>query len=317
MKNFIKQFATLFILVIISISFITCSEDDSGLAPYVGSPAMSNIVIEAESFNPKITWVGGYASILGVNRGTKAALDSSLVWLISTEGNNLKFPVKFGELPSGAQDLTTQFGGTVLDSLNEDEDYHFFVMKQNAWDQVSSEVGKAFVADPGLEEGQIISGQDSVYISSTIFTSFAQRLDVFINIEGLSTFGQLGVISVKETRSNRPIIEWTITQSGVTDSLISVIGIAEGNQYSPGGTVWEVYSESLDNGSTVYGKENVISAPLNVGDSLAGTFAFVPFDQTGLERNKTYYIWIANNLWGGEGRLRFEQGYAYATFNVR
>lgn len=317
MDNFKKQLTVFFAALLIAAFSISCSEEDNGVAPYVGSPDMSTIVVEAESFQPKITWVGGYASVLGVNKGTRAILDSSLVWLIKTDGNNLRYPVKFGTLPSGANDLTAQFGGTVIDSLNEDEDYTFWVMQQEGWDKLSSETGKVFIADTNLAEGQIVSELDSVYVSTSFFTGISKRLDVFINIEGLSSFGQLGIISVEATRSNRPIINWEITQEGVEDTLISVIGICEGNQYNPGTTIWEVYSESEENGNTVYGAANVIKAPLNVGDSLAQTMAFVPFDMEGLERNKTYYIWIANNLWGGEGRLRFEPGYAYAIFNVR
>lgn len=318
MNNYKKHLTAILIFSIIAIFLSTaCSEDDSGLAPYVGSPDMSNITIEEESFTPRITWVGGYASVFGVNKGNRAILDTSLAWLIKTEGNNLKYPVKFGDLPSNAVDITSQFGGTKLDTLQEDENYTFWVLKEEVWDRLSTEVGKTLVADPLLDEGEVISDSDSLFISTTVFASLAKRLDVFINIDGISTFGQLGVISIQETRSNRPIISWTIMQSGVTDTAISVIGIAEGNQFDPGKTVWEVYSETTENGTPVFGSLNVITAPLNVGDSLAQTRAFVPFNKPGLERNKTYYIWIANNIWKGEGRLRFEPGYAYATFNTR
>ena len=318
MNNFKKQTALIFISSILLIIFTTsCSEDDGGLAPYVGSPPMSTITVQEESFNPEITWVGGYTTVLGINRGKSAILDTSLVWLIKAENNSLKYPVQFNQLPSNATDLTTDFGGAHIDSLSEDEDYTFWVMQQGAWDQVSNEIGKPFVVDTSLGTDQVVSEADTLRLSNSFYANFSKRLDVYINIEGISTFGQLGIISIQETMSNRPIIDWEITQADVEDSLISVIGIAEGNQYDPGKTVWDVYSETTEGGSTVYGTINVISSPLNVGDSLAQTRAFVPFDMEGLERGKTYYIWIANNLWDGEGRLRFAQGYAYATFNTR
>lgn len=318
MNKFKKQFAEIIIgaILLVAIS-ISCSEDDNGVAPYVGSPEMSTITVEESSFMPKITWVGGYATVLGVNRGTKAALDTSLIWLIKADGDNLHYPVKFNQLPAGSVDLTTQYGGVSIDSLNEDEDYTFWVMQSDAWNQVSNSNGKFFVVDTSLASGEIISEADSIKMSTSFFTSFSKRLDVFINIEDISTFGQLGIISVEPTRSDKPIINWEITQSGVTDSLISVIGICEGSQFNASSTVWEVYSETVENDSTFYGSANVIAAPVNVGDSLAQTRAFVSFDKEGLERGKTYYIWIANNLWDGESRLRFAQGYAYATFNVR
>ncbi|KUG25180.1 hypothetical protein ASZ90_005003 [hydrocarbon metagenome] len=318
MNNYKNHLTNIFIIASLALIISTaCSEDNSGLAPYVGSPEMSTITIEEESFTPKVTWIGGYASVFGVNKGKRATLDTSLVWLVKADGNNLKYPVKFGDPPSNAIEITSQFGGTKLDSLQEDEDYTFWVLKEEVWERLSNEIGKTFVADPSLDEGEVISDSDSLFISTTVFASLAKRLDVFINIDGISTFGQLGVISIQETRSNRPIISWTITQSGVTDTAISVIGIAEGNQFDPGKTVWEIYSETTENGTPVFGKLNVITSPLNVGDSIPQTRAFVPFNKPGLDRNKTYYIWIANDIWNGEGRLRFEPGYAYATFNTR
>lgn len=317
MKKIKRYCLTLFVLAFLTLILFSCSEENSGTAPYIGSPQMSTITIEEESFSPKITWVGGYAAVLGINKGKKSILDTSLVWLIKTDGNNLKYPVKFGELPNDAQDITNQFGGTHIDSLNEDEDYSFWVMKSDAWNQLSINTGKSFVVDSALSESTIINLADSVFISPSIFTSYSKRLDVFLNIEDISTFGQLGIISISETRSNRPLINWQIIQSGVLDSTISVIGISEGNQYSPSNTIWEVYSEVIEGDSIKYGNLNVIPGPLNIGDSLSQTKVFVPFEQEGLERNKTYYIWIANNLWGGEGRLRFEKGYAFATFNTR
>ncbi len=296
--------------------FISCSEDDNVLAPYSGGPELSSILVEESSFKPNITWVGGYAAVFGVNRGTEAKLDSSLVWLVKAEGNNLEYPLLFGETPSGAQNLTAQFGGNSIEKLNEDTDYTFWVMKQDAWDKASSQTGKIFIADSLIESGQVIVNADSLFLSTSFFANYSKSLDVFVNIDGISTFGQLGIISVEETNSGRPIIDWTITQPGVEDSAISVIGICEGSQYDPGTTIWDVYSESTENGNTVYGAVNVINSPLNVGDTIPQTRAFVPFELEGLERDKTYYIWIANDLWDGEGRLRFAAGYAYATFNT-
>ena len=317
MKKSKQYYTTLIILPLIALSIFKCSDENDVLAPYIGSPNLSSIVVEESSYSPKITWVGGYASVLGINKGKEAKLDSTLIWLVKAEGNNLNYPVKFGVLPQQTQDLTVQFGGTKIDSLNEDEDYTFWILKSEAWNQLSQLVGKSFFVNDSLDEDQIITYEDSVLISSSIFTVISKKLDVYINIEDISTFGQLGIINISETNSNKPIISWTITQTGVTDSAISVIGIAEGNQYSPSGTIWEVYSEVIENGSPVYGSLNNITSPLNVGDSISNTRAFVPFGMEGLERNKTYYVWIANDLWGGTGRLRFEPGYAYATFNTR
>lgn len=319
MKKFKYQSAlSIFSVFLIAISLNSCSEDDEGLAPYVGGPSLSTIAVEENSFKPKITWVGGYTTVLGVNRGEDSALDSSLIWLIKADANTLRYPVQFGQLPNGVVDLTTQYGGKVLDSLNEDENYTFWVMHQSAWDQVSGETGKILIVDSLLNDGQVLAIADTVKLSGSFFANFAKRLDVFININGVSTFGQLATISISETRSNKPIINWKIIQSGVTDSLISAIGLVEGNQYNAGNVLWEVYSEDTTGSQPAYGTLNIISSPLNIGDSLGTqTKVFQSFDLEGLERNKTYYIWIANNIWDGENRLRFAPGYAFATFNVK
>lgn len=319
MKKFKYQSAlSIFCVCLITIFLNSCSEDDEGLAPYVGSPSLSTIIVEENSFKPKITWVGGFTTVLGVNRGENAVLDSSLIWLIKADANTLRYPIQFGQLPNGVDDLTTQYGGKALDSLNEDEDYTFWVMHQSAWDQVSGETGKFFVIDSLLKDGQALANADTVKLSGSFFANFAKRLDVFINIEGVSTFGQLATISILENRSNKPLIDWEIIQSGVNDSMISAIGLVEGNQYNAGNLLWEVYSEDTTGSQPAYGTLNIISAPLNIGDSLGTqTKVFQSFDLEGLERNKTYYIWIANNIWDGENRLRFASGYAFATFNVK
>jgi hypothetical protein len=60
----------------------------------------------------------------------------------------------------------------------------------------------------------------------------------------------------------------------------------------------------------------VINAPLVAGQSFPETQIFVDYPAEGLARNRTYYIWIANKLWDGEGRIRVTSYYAYATFNT-
>jgi hypothetical protein len=64
-------------------------------------------------------------------------------------------------------------------------------------------------------------------------------------------------------------------------------------------------------------KHNVISPPLLSGQQLNNTKEFVEYPVEGLQRNKTYYVWIANKDWNGVGRLRATPYYAYATFKTR
>lgn len=305
------------LLIFLLLSFFGCSKDDNSLAPYVGSPAMSDIVVQSGSFKPAVTWIGGYVSVFAVNRGNKAALDSTLVWLIHSVGNNIHYPVTFGVLPEGAEDLTAQFGGSTVDSLSEDNTYTYWVLKEDVWNQISSQKGKVIEIDSSQSGSLVQIIDDTLKVNNFSCVKETQNLDVYINIDNISTFGRLGIISIEIMNSNNPVISWEITQDGVTDSLISAIGISEGGQYDATKLIWEVFSEEDSAGVKIYGKKNLIKSPVTAGESFTGTHVFAEYPAAGLERNKTYYLWIANKDWDGATRLRFASGYAYLTFNTK
>lgn len=294
---------------------ISCDEDTSSLAPYVGSPGMSTISLESGSFNPRITWVGGYVTVLGVNQGNFPALDSTLIWLIYQPGDQVRYPVKYGDLPSGAQDITTNYGGEFVSTLIEDSTYSFWVMKEEDWNQVSSNHNKYLSLDSTISS--IVIEGDTVRLPPQNYTEIILPFDNYINIEAVTPRGRLGVLDVVQpTTDNNPIISWEIIQSGVTDTLISVIGIAASNQFDPDALIWEVYSEHDSAGITYYGRKNVIAGPLKTGDNLDETFVFTEYPEGGLERDKTYYLYIANEYWNGESHGRAANYYCYVTFKT-
>lgn len=301
----------------ILISFFSCDVVNDSLAPYAGSPDISGLQVESKSFTPKITWIGGYTTVLGVNRGSKVALDNSLIWLIYKAGDGIHYPVKYGELQNGVQDLTSQYGGATIPELIEDSTYTFWVLKENVWNILTSNPEKVISLDTLLTETYLIQN-DTIKLAPSVYTKKTQQLDNYINIYEVSPFGRLGTISVEQpTTSDNPKIKWKIIQSGVTDTLISAIGIAEGSQYSSTSSVWEAYSEVDEGGTILYGKHNVIPSPLVIGQNLDNTKIFVEYPAEGLKRNQTYYIWIANKDWDGVNRLRATSYYAYATFKTR
>lgn len=314
MKNFPILLLELFSIPLLFLS--SCNEADDGLASYTGSTRMSDITVQDSTYKPKITWLGGYVSVLGVNYGSRAALDNSLVFLIYKAGNDIRYPVTFGEVPPGAQDLTSHYGGLKVDSLTEDSTYTFWMIKETEWNLISSMTGKILAYDSSLTSSIQING-DTIKLSDAAYTQQVRPLDVFIDISGVNSVGRLGTITIEETNiTNNPIIRWTITQSGVTDTAIAAMGIVEGGQFNPDAEVWSIYSLSDSAGQIQFGKVNIINPPVITGQSIQGTQAFVGYPEGGLKKNTTYYVWIANRLWDGEGRLRVTNYYAYATFNT-
>ncbi|MGE5430591.1 MAG: hypothetical protein ACM3QX_05935 [Syntrophomonadaceae bacterium] len=298
--------------------FAGCREKDNTLAPYTETTKLSQVMVEQNSFKPELTWVGGYASVIGINRGDKAALDTSLIWLIYQPGNAIHYPVRYGTLPTGAQDLTSQYAGVHMDSLAEDARYTYWVLKEDVWNQLSQSKGKVLQVDPSLAAATVKTYADSLKVSPYSLTLKTQNIDVFINISDVTVFGQLAELNVIQPKtSNNPTITWTITQSDVKDPLVSALGITEGNQYNENKIVWEVWSEEPGtNGKMVYGKKNLIGSPVVAGQQYAGTKVFNQYPAEGLKRNTDYYFWIANKNWDGSGRFLFTPNYAYVVFHT-
>ena len=131
------KISALILLSVLIFTFVSCSENDNGLAPYTGSPKLSTVKVEEGTFMPKITWLGGYASVIGANIGENAILDTSIVWLIKSNGNDLKYPLQFGAVPSGAQNIIGEVNGKAKSQLNEDNTYTYWVVKDYMWEQIS------------------------------------------------------------------------------------------------------------------------------------------------------------------------------------
>jgi|WetSurMetagenome_2_1015567.scaffolds.fasta_scaffold30179_2 hypothetical protein len=312
LKNNIRNvLAILFFFIIGS----ACTEDNSTLAPYVGPPEMSNITLESGSTTPRINWVGGYVTVMGINTGSNPALDSTLIWLIYQAGDQIRYPVKYGQLPAGAQELTTDYGGTFLPELVEDNSYSFWVMKESDWNQISSNQNKYLNLDTLITSIEIDG--DTINIPQDNYTQLIAPLDNYINIKDIVPRGRLADLFVEQpTTDNNPIISWQIKQTGVTDTLIAVIGICASGQFDPGSLVWEVYSSIDSGGITYFGKNNVIPGPLKTGDQFAQTFVFTEYPEDGLERDKTYFLYIANKDWNGEDYDRAADYFCYVIFNT-
>lgn len=315
MKNIYQIRKLLLWVVLVSTGFFSCNNEDNTLAPYTGSPPVSNITVQAESFNPKITWLGGYVSVFGINKGNSAALDSTLVWLVHTNGNNIHYPLVACRLPEGAQDITAQYGGLSIDSLQEDQDYTFWVLKEDVWNQISSYTQFKLAEDSSASASFRISG-DSLLLSAAKFEVVSEPINVYINILDIRKFGPLADVNVETTTMNVPKVTWTIKAPGAVDSMVAAIGFAGGTTYDASTSLWEVYSERDSAGIKIYVKDNVIKSPVIVSETLPNTRAFVVYNPQNLVRNAYYHVWIADKTWDRVNRQRFTPGYAYVTFRI-
>jgi hypothetical protein len=67
----------------------------------------------------------------------------------------------------------------------------------------------------------------------------------------------------------------------------------------------------------IYGKKNVISTPLHIGQNIEGTRTFIELPAEGLSRDENYYLWIANASWDQKARTRTTNNYSYVTFKTK
>ncbi|MEW6511944.1 MAG: hypothetical protein AB1428_13415 [Bacteroidota bacterium] len=296
-----------------------CTKDELPLAPYApGVITLSQLSIEDSVYTPRVSWSGGYVCAVGVNRGTLAILDTSLQWLIHQSGNGLHYQQRFGETPAGAENLTATYGGQPATSLVEDQVYTFWVARDDVWGILAANPGKVLRLDTAATVAARVVA-DTVFLAAASYSIKVNPINLWIGIRNVFPVGRLGVIDVKQTNTNNaPIISFRVTQTGVTppDTLLADLGICSGGAYEAGSVVWEVLAVDSTVSPAQFWTRDVIASPVTAGQYIPGTYIFTPFPTTGLTRNKTYYVWIANKNWDQRNRLRSTYNYASATFET-
>ena len=300
----IRRFTIMALLFLFTLN--SCDEDNKPLAPYAGPPSLSDLLIERGTLTPRFNWIGGYVTVFGVNRGSHARLDSSLQWLIISEGNNLHYPIKYGVLPEGAEDITAQYGGRFEDFI-EDSTYTYWMVKDSGWNEIKSHVGKIILS---LQNDSVsaYAKDDTLWLSTSYYLQKSCWIDAFTNIDisSIKLRGSFADIVLTETDScNNVLMDWTIIDQSVQDSLVAAVGLCKAATYDPKKIVWEIWSVDTVDNQKIYGKNNVISPPLLLGQSFPNTRVFNQFPSQGLERNATYLFWVAGKDWDQENHLRF------------
>jgi hypothetical protein len=301
------------LLVLISLS---CDNQEESVAPYLGATAMGKVIVQDSTLTPQVFWSGGYVSVFGVNLGLSAALDSTLVFFATTQGDNIHYPVTIGRIPPGAADMVATYGGRSVSRLLEDSVYTFWVMKADAWSQASGQRGRRIRVEDNSTTAVTIRG-DTIHVGGMLGTTHTQRADAYVNIKNILPHGRLGNMWIQETdTSDGAILSFQINQAGVTDTLVAAMGLViNSGVYNVDDVVWEVLSVDSSGVKPVYRTKNVISSPVLLGQQLSRTAVFKSFSVHGLIRNKTYYAWIATKEWDGLSRdSRIVPYYAWVTF---
>ena len=203
---------------------------------------------------------------IGVNRGTTAALDSTLAWVMTADDNTIRSFVTFGEGVN--DDLITQYGGVPLDSLRDGETYTFWMAERA-------------VLDADLDA----SSFDGFNFADTTMT-----LDLLLN--GRALGGEDVDISIvrEETLSEtRYVVQWT------PEVPFRQIGITQGRVGSFTELAWHVVLPD--------DVEDSIYPPVVLGEVPAGADEVV--DWSGFEPT-TYIYWMTTSDWDGAFGTRSE-----------
>ncbi len=216
-----------------------CSEDGNPLAPYAGQRPLDLLRV-TQSFTPEIQWVGGRVAAVGVNRGTRAALDSTLVWARTAPGNDISSFVTVGERTDAS--FVIAHGGTPQDRLADGETYTFWLAEQSALDVGldSTRMDPAAFADTTLAVRLIFCGQQG------------GGLDVEFEIE-----------RDERLTGERLLVRWT------PEVAFRQLAIREAPTGGFQGLIWHVVSP--EDGPPL------IESPVTIGTTPAGAEVAIPF----------------------------------------
>ena len=243
---------------------IACGCDSAGsgdLAPYEGQRPLQVLRV-TQSFTPEIQWVGGRVAAVGVNRGTRAALDSTLVWLQTAPTDSISSFATVGLASDSA--AVARAGGTFQRRLADGQVYTVWLAERAAF-------------DAGLDSTRIAAGS---FADTTLTTQLLLR--------GRSGGGAGVTFQVERDErltSDRFVVSWT--PASVVFRQMAI------RQASTGGfmdLVWQVLNPD--------GTPASITSPVTIGVPPAGTTEAVAFPESGFEPS-VYTLWANTDAWTG------------------
>ncbi|OGB67150.1 MAG: hypothetical protein A2Y94_11780 [Caldithrix sp. RBG_13_44_9] len=268
MKKTLLPFLISFSLVFIfCLTFIRCTEESSTtLAPYEGQRNLEMLKVTL-NYTPDIQWLGGRVAAVGVNKGKRAALDTSLVWLTTAQDNSISSYVTVGE--NTDVDKILSCGGTPVDSLQDETEYTFWVAEKAALDALfdSTAMSPEFFSDSTFILRFLLKGQ------------FGGAKDPQGDL-----IVQLKVFREETLMEDKYIIDWT-----PNTIPFRRIAIREGSFGAFTELIWHIVTPD--------GVPDNIYPPVVIGSTIPGTDLAIPWPETGFESNTVYFVWMANSDW--------------------
>ncbi len=250
-----------------------CSEEANPLAPYEGGRALELLRV-TQSFTPEMQWVGGRVAAVGINRGTDAALDSSLVWLRTAPGDDISSFITVGQHTD--YDLVRAFGGTPVDSLSDGEEYTFWIAEQQAFEV----------------------GLDSTLRPPGTFADTTVAMDLVLRGRsgGDPALGvTYRVVREERLTESQFVVTWTPAVP------LRRLAIRQGPTGGFTDLVWHVLVPEDEEGA--------ILPPVVIGEAPAGTVEAVPFPSEGFA-SSVHTLWGVTEDWEG-GFGNFATGYTF------
>lgn len=271
-----KQFLNFLLIILFSLPVLNigCNSDsDNGLAPYEGARPLTILRI-SRSTASDIKWLGGRVAAVGVNKGLKAALDSTLIWLRTATDNSISSYVSFGSNTDTVNLL--HFGASLKGSLVDSGWYTFWLAKRN-------------VFDVNLDSGAL-----NVY--DFVDTTMMMKLNLAGKAGGHTVNGVL-VDSIKirideKFTGTTFVVEWNHPTSAYRRIAVTQASTAS---FDPSKLIWHVVtpdSISTDN----------ITSPVVLGVSPPNTTVIVPYPESGLKYGTVYTVWMTKSKWNGDFR---------------
>jgi hypothetical protein len=263
------------LVLVATITLASCTEESNPAAPYLGQRDLEFLKV-TRSFTPDLQWVGGRVAAVGINRGDRAALDSTLVWIRTATDNSISSVVTMG--PDFDRAFVESVGGTPQERVSDGETYTFWIAEAAAFQ----------------------AGLDPVRFEPSAFadTTLTFRLVMLGQSGGDPNLGVQFSVTVDEslTAGIRYILSWT--PEHIRFRQIAVRRATAGGWTN---LVWHIRVPQDQPAS--------LTPPLIIGQAPEGTQEIVEFPETGFEPT-VHTVWGATDAWN-ESFAASATGYAW------